>query len=311
MSDIRSDISFEIFHPYLSENLSEEELGLRVEMASYWALPLLDAWRKRGLTVSTSVLIDNISGTDSAGDQDTVSMRESLTEKFSLHGVQIDYFCDEGDLNTSASWLASHLTPIPKKGDGAFGGNVLESLEKGYQRYLIEDSSHGDVSETARYADHKFRGTRAFDVRRSIGISTPIYRRNPNEQDAELVYSCPTLASWWQILRLGGLADPEISKNVAGDLTHDQKKLDGTFQKLFKVGNDAAPFCAHQTVSLLDPKYIAVEHAVRSILSLTDFPETFSRTLAKSADVANFSIVDDRISYVFSIPLKSKMAKKG
>ena len=119
----------------------------------------------------------------------------------------------------------------------------------------------------------------------------------------ERVWSCPLLAAIWQLARMGLLrhrGEPFLQPEEWGrPWQTDWQQLPG----VIKLDDAAAPFSAYRTMSVLDDKFFAVEHAVRTILSQVGIDP---RVLAQSATRAKregFELSDEivgRIGYVFT-----------
>jgi hypothetical protein len=114
-------------------------------------------------------------------------------------------------------------------------------------------------------------------------------------------WSCAFLAAVWQLARLGLLrhrGDPVMSPvRWPGGFPADWDGLPAVVQ----LREDAAPFAAYQTCSVLPNRFLDVEHAVRIILGRVQVePRALEQTLERAAQ-EGFPLppeVADRAAYV-------------
>ncbi|MEL6363151.1 MAG: hypothetical protein AAFR21_18965, partial [Pseudomonadota bacterium] len=174
----------------------------------------------------------------------------------------------------------------PREGAGSRGGQKLEPVAK--TGWLSNgDAMRQTYSLTQKTMGKKWTGSAARVSRpiyeHSIYLDTQLY----DELDGQRRYACPTLAAWWQLVRLG--ADREES----GRLRVPSNTISA---------HNAKPLFARRTLSFLDPAFIQVEHAVRDILRQSFFPEdllSIARGRKKSG--IRFDI-REAVSYVFVDP---------
>src|SRR5690606_34192407 len=88
-----------------------------------------------------------------------------------------------------------------------------------------------------------------------------------DEANGRRTWSCPFLAAVWQLLRLGMLRN--MGERVAVPRTHDDGYPEDwdRLAPVVKLNPNAAPFSAYRTLSILSPRFLGIEHAVRTILS--------------------------------------------
>jgi hypothetical protein len=121
-------------------------------------------------------------------------------------------------------------------------------------------------------------------------------------RDGDRLWSCPYLASVWQLLRLGMLRNfgrPVAAPRAwAGELPGRWAELPPVTQ----LNASAAPFCAYRTFSVLASRFLPIEHAVRTILSQVTVEDAVARqALDRSAGeglVLSAELVD-RVEYAF------------
>jgi hypothetical protein len=124
-----------------------------------------------------------------------------------------------------------------------------------------------------------------------------------DEQQGTRTWSCSFLAAVWQLLRLGLLrsrgAPVAVPQPYDGDLPDDWEGMPAVVQ----VNPRAAPFTAYRTMSILPRRFIATEHAVRTVLGQVAVEQA---VLADTVDrgrhegLAVTGELVDRIEYVFT-----------
>jgi len=123
-----------------------------------------------------------------------------------------------------------------------------------------------------------------------------------DERGPRRTWSCPFLAAVWQLLRLGLLRSegrvPLTPVAVDGDWPRDWDGLPA----LVRLNPQAAPFSAYTTLSVLSPRFLPVELAVRTILSQVAVDDEVLRQVAARSESEGIRLEEelvDRISYVF------------
>jgi hypothetical protein len=123
-----------------------------------------------------------------------------------------------------------------------------------------------------------------------------------DEREGTRRWSCAMLAAVWQVLRLGQLRD--LGQRVADPVDppdtwpEDWSALD----PIIRLNPGAAAFTAYRTVSLLSPRFLPVEFAVRTILSQfapdrEAFTVVTKRARSEGIDLPPELV--DRIQYAF------------
>lgn len=118
-------------------------------------------------------------------------------------------------------------------------------------------------------------------------------------------YSCAFLAAVWQLLRLGLLRNN-------GDLIAQDRPLPADLPDswaalpvVMRTRDRTAPFAAFRTMSIMDSKFLKVEHAVRTILGAFAAQAEVTDQLADRAAREGLILpaeVVNRIQYVFTGP---------
>jgi hypothetical protein len=122
-----------------------------------------------------------------------------------------------------------------------------------------------------------------------------------DEPDGRRRWACPFLAAVWQLMRLGVLrnnGDPVVTPVRATDFPADWDDLPPVIQ----LSERAQPFSAYRTMSILDRRYLAIEHAVETILQQVSVDPTVAAQInGRSAGehIALPAELRKRISYVF------------
>jgi hypothetical protein len=122
------------------------------------------------------------------------------------------------------------------------------------------------------------------------------------KREDERTWSCPFLASVWQLLRLGMLRN--LGQSVAvpqpapGELPESWDQLPA----LLRLNPSAAPFSAYRTFSVLSSRFLPVEHAVRTILGQVNVAGAVADQVAERAERESLTLppeLVDRIEYAF------------
>lgn len=124
-----------------------------------------------------------------------------------------------------------------------------------------------------------------------------------DESDGRRTWSCPFLASVWQLLRLGMLRhngeDVVAAQKWRGAFPEDW----GEIPVVTQLNPTAAPFSAYQTLSILSTQFLPIEHAVRAILSQVAINrDVLSQVMIRSRNEGMELPLEliDRIEYVFT-----------
>ncbi|WP_052681135.1 MULTISPECIES: SCO2522 family protein [Frankia] len=135
--------------------------------------------------------------------------------------------------------------------------------------------------------------------RHSIFLDVEIWR----EQGAGRRWSCPFLATVWQLLRLGQLR--VLGRPAATPVGIDPDDLPATwaqFPTIAQLPGHAAPFTAYRTLSVLDGRFLPVEHAVRMTLGQVAVDPIVAEQTLRRAGRENVPLpaeLPDRVGHVF------------
>jgi hypothetical protein len=284
-----ADLSLEFAHLYLGQ-LDEAEAERAARLARRWLGPVLGMCEEAGLTVSTVVMLDDYFAPDGT---DLDAMVRLLDDACAAEGVEIDHLVHEAACAESVAELRTHLCREPREGDGsstppppAIGSEWLANADppRGRaleQRVLRRTARARPETAQAAGAARGNGGGRGSRGHHSIHLDVQLWKEIANR---ERLWACPTLAAWWQLIRLGMLRD-EAGRPTVPPRTRTRE--------------GAPPLPARRTLTLLDPRFIEVEHAVRVILERVRLPETWRRYLREGEREPGAQEHLERIAYMF------------
>jgi hypothetical protein len=282
-----ADLSIEFAHLYLA-NLDEAHAEAAARVAKHWLTPMIAAYEEAGLTVSTVVMMDDYfapEGTDI--EEKAVILQDACLEA----GVRVDHIAYEAACAESVEQMQVRLLQEPRAGDGSsspppadIGTDWISNgdpprgkqPEPGAVGRLFRQAGSESQLEDQGAAQKPARG------HHSIHLDVQLWNRERGA-DARL-WACPTLSAWWQLIRLGMLRD-ESDRPVAPPRTRSR--------------SDAPPLPARRTITLLDSRFIEVEHAVRAILERLSLPEAWRRYLRQGEAPPSPHEHLERIAYIF------------
>lgn len=135
--------------------------------------------------------------------------------------------------------------------------------------------------------------------RHSIFVDVQLW----SEDGQDRIWSCPLLAATWQLLRLGLLRHggglPLRPEPPPALWPEEWSRTPGILQ----INPQADPFCAYTTFSVLAPRFLPVETAVRTILEQVCHDPEALRQIDQRSRGEGFAVpveVPDRVRYVFA-----------
>jgi hypothetical protein len=215
-------------------------------------------------------------------------------------GLRIDYLAREsgcaqaGDVSL-AEMVAGRLVAEPPLNTN---GSRPPPDESGW--LTNGERSPSDAAVEAMGAPRQWAPPRQTAANRhSIFVDVQLW----DDDSSQRTWSCPFLATVWQLLRLGLLRHE--GRAVAApyrwvdEWPADWHKL----PPVVRLNPKAYPFSAYRTLSILASRFLPVEHAVRTILSqvavdATAARQAVERSAAESVDLS--PEVVDRVEYVFT-----------
>jgi hypothetical protein len=299
-----SHVSVELGHLYM-EDFADGESAVRRAFAAAapWAAaartPQAVGCEKKSVRVSTCFLVDDYFSRFSSPAL-VIPMVRAAAER---EGLEIDYLARESACAAAGGVSPAYLTlgslvtePVP----GTTGGRP-PLTETGWL-------TNGQRSPTTARGEAMARRTtwqpprESARRRHSIFVDVELW----DEQGGRRTWSCPMLAAVWQLMRLGLLRDQGRLVMTPQDWT-DAQFPDSwdDLPPVIRLNPKAAAFAAYTTLSVLSPRFLPVELAVRTILSQfacdrTIFAEAADRA-ARDAMRLPVELVD-RIRYVFTAP---------
>lgn len=297
-----SHVSVEIGHLYM-EDLGDGQSAVQHAFAA--AAPWVHAAQalrttgcgKKSVRVSTCLLIDDYFSRFSS-PATVIPMVLAAAEREEL---EIDYLAREsacanaGGFSPASLTLGSLVTePVP----GTTGGRPPLTETGWLTNGQRSPSTSRDEAMTKRAPWQPPRESAR--RRHSIFVDVELW----DEHDGQRTWSCAMLAAVWQLMRLGLLRDQGRAVVVPQDWT-DPLFPDSwdDLPPVTRINPMAAAFTAYTTLSVLSPRFLPVELAVRTILSQfacdrTVFAEATDRA-ARDAMPLPAELVD-RIRYVFA-----------
>ena len=299
-----SHVSVEIGHLYMEDFIGGVDAVQRTfAAAAPWAhtarIPQAAGCDKKSVRVSTCFLIDDYFSRFSS-PAEVIPLVLAAAER---EGVEIDYLaresaCASADgMNPATLTLGSLVTePVP----GTTGGRP-PLTETGWltNGQRSPSTSRGEaMAKRIPWQPPRESARR----RHSIFVDVELW----DEHGGQRTWSCPMLAAVWQLMRLGFLRDrgrPVVSPQDWTDLCFPDSWDD--LPPVIRLRPKASAFAAYTTLSVLSPRFLPVELAVRTILSQfacdSDvFAEATDRAM-RDAMQPPAELVD-RIRYVFAAP---------
>ena len=295
-----SHLSVELDHLYMEDLLGEaENLDRRMARVRPWYEAIVGSFAGTGLgsrlRVSTCVLIDDYFSSLVSPAEVVPRLREAAAGA----GLRIDYLareacCAEYGGVSPAELAVDRLVPIPAAGTD---GSRPPTLETGW---LSNGRRSPDQSRRSMQPSRTWLPPVEANARRhSVFMDVELW----DEVDGKRVWSCAMLAAVWQLLRLGLLREqgraPEPPRPHAPDAPLPDRWDD--LPAVLQLEPRATPFTAYRTASILDHRFLPVEHAVRVILSQVRQDPEALESLAGRASREGLRPVDDvlgRIGYV-------------
>lgn len=296
-------VSIELGHLY-HEDLEAGQDGLCEVFRSVapWAAAAVNAARTRGrpagsVRASTCFLIDDYFSPFST-PAEIVPMLLTAAEEA---GLTIDYLaressCADDGVSRPAALALGRLVREPVEGDTGSRPPV------GQTGWLSNGERSPVQGMEAMSATRAWRPPRQSAARRhSIFMDVELW----DEQDGEQTWSCAMLAAVWQLQRLGLLRDHGRPVAQARDHAGPWPSRWAEMPAITRLNPSAAAFTAYSTVSLLSPRFLPVEGAVRTILSqFAAEPAVLSQVAERALGegLALSEEIVDRLHYAFVGP---------
>jgi hypothetical protein len=295
-----SHLSIELDHLYMEDLLGEAtHLDERMARVRPWYDAIIASANGNlgpKLRVSTCVLIDDYFS-KLVAPADVLPLLRTAARRAGLH---IDYVARESCCaayeGVSPADLAVHrlvATPVP-----GTDGSRPPTLETGW---LSNGRRSPDQSRRSMQPSQDWGKPEEANKRRhSVFVDVELW----DEVDRKREWSCATLAAVWQLLRLGLLRDHGQAPTAPQPWAEGEDLPDSwdELPAVLQLEPRAAPFTAYRTASILDHRFLPVEHAVRVILSQVSQDPDALELLERRAAGEGLRAVDNvlgRIGYVF------------
>lgn len=300
-----SHVSVETGHLYMEDFIRGVDAVQRTfAAAAPWVhtarTPQAVGCDKESVRVSTCFLIDDYFSRFSS-PATVIPMVLAAAER---EGVEIDYLARESACASASGMSPATLTlgslvtePVP----GTTGGRP-PLTETGWLTNG-QRSPNGSQGEAMARRIPWHPPQESARRRHSIFIDVELW----DEHDGQRTWSCPMLAAVWQLMRLGLLRDrgrPVVTIQDWGVSSPFPDDWDG-LPPIIRLKPKAAAFAAYTTLSVLSPRFLPVELAVRTILSQFACDSSVFAEAAERATRDAMRLPDelvDRIRYVFAAP---------
>lgn len=297
-----SHLSIEVGHLY-SEDYEDDDESLIEFFRGVAAWSRAATGRVAELTgnrprVSTCFMVDDYFGYF-GGPREVVPRIEKLAQ---LAGLRIDYLgresaCAAHDGVEPAKLVAARIVAEPVPGDNGDRPPTTVSgwLSNGMPSSVTVEPAGQAMSEKPHWQPPKETATN----RHSVFVDVELWSDEPDRR----VWSCPYLATVWQLLRLGLLRDNGDA--VAKPLPRPEA-LPSSWDEMpavTRLEETADPFCAYRTLSIMDSRFLRIEDAVRVILDQVAVDPRVDEQIRARARGERYRMPDepvDRLEYVFT-----------
>lgn len=307
-----SQVSIEIGHFY-AEDLAKGAPFLREHLRTIvrWLTVVRGAWTDmvQRPRISTCLLVDDHSMPIAPPDVLIPMLLDAARDS----GLTIDYLARE-------SGCAQALTDVVQgRANGGPDGGV--SLAELVESRVVDDPPPNTTAAhpPARQTGWLSNGQRSPAPARTAAMKPPTVWKPPRENaasqhsifmDVELwkgespgrSWSGAMLAAVWQLLRLGLLRYHGRAVAVPQPIPDS---LPGSWSRLpvvMRVSPEAEPFPAYHTFTICAPRYLATEHAVRTILDRVAVDPAVLNQVRQRSQAEGLNLpqeVVDRVEYLF------------
>ncbi|TKA06603.1 SCO2522 family protein [Actinacidiphila oryziradicis] len=303
-----SHVSLEIGHLYMEDFAAgPKRLRSQFEQVKPWADAALAAGANaaggRRPRLSTCFLVDDYFTRFST----PAEVLPTLLSEAEAAGLRIDYLARESacagtDRLPLARWAQHRLVESPAPGNNGSRPAVTKTgwLSNG-ERSPSSDPLEA-MSQGGGWRPPSENGAR----RHSVFVDVELWDEHDSHdhhRDADgRTWSCPFLATVWQLLRLGLVRYEGKAVLRPQPQTGDFPGQWDDLPPLIQLNPAAAPFAAYRSVSVLPTRFLPVEHAVRVILGQLAVEEPALLQVAERAAREGLPVPRepaDRISYAF------------
>lgn len=312
-----SHLSIEVGHFYMETLDSEDEAPI---IAQFKKLrPWLDAARSAADSgggkprVSTCFLIDDYFQRKPDPKKRKLRPDEIMERLLRLAkeaGVEIDYVARESacarrrDGFAVAELVVDRLLEEAEPGKDT--GGRPPAKESGW---LSNGKPSRELNVLNAMENHVWEAPLEYGMRNhSIYVDVEMWRdgAEPGADEEEVrrrrLYSCPFLASVWQLVRLGLLRENGEPALTVTDFDGEWRTEWNQFPEVIKVNRKAQPFYAYSSLSIMPQLYLPIETAVRTVIDHFLYDRDVARKLDQRAAKENITLPDvisERISHHF------------
>ncbi|HEV2345255.1 MAG TPA: SCO2522 family protein [Actinocrinis sp.] len=293
-----SHLSIELDHLYMDDfKLGLDHLRKRIRQIAPWYRTAITAFTERHPTprprISTCFLVDDyFSDLVPPG-----KLIPELLEAARDEDLPIDYLaresgCDIADGVELAALVAGRLVSVPVQGTN---GSRPPTAESGW---LSNGQRTPSTPAAALHPRPWLPPVEAEARNHSIFLDVELW----DEWDGQRRWSCPMLAAVWQLLRLGLLRDHGRTVIQPRPLPLDLPDEWIAMPPVVQLNPRATSFHGYRTLSLLDDRFLSIEHAVRVILNQVGQDSEVMERVARRAGDEGVPVPADvtgRIAYVF------------
>lgn len=294
-----AQLSVELGHLYISalgleknatklSDFAREAINRRIDRTYAAVAPIVKRYRDAGKMVSTTILID-----DYFMDPHLTAIKQQISGyvRTSCEEAEIplDYIVYESALAVDVDRLYKRLIEFPKYGSGSAGRDTdptmqwLDNGQPGRAVQTVAMDARLGLGADRDASDPVDRLGTAYGVRggkHSLHVDVELYSDAPSGR----IWSCPILAAWWQLVRLGMLRDSDGNPRLPPDTV--------------PISSNSA-LCAKRTLTALSPEFLEIEAAVRAILTQANIPEMWLSGLREGIETPKHDEHLTRIGYTF------------
>jgi hypothetical protein len=299
-----SHLSVELGHLYMDDfRQGEARLREQFERVAPWArtaeAQVTAQLAGRTPRISTCFLIDDYFTRFSSPPEVVTALQSAAAHA----GLSIDYVaresgCAWADGIDLATLVKERLVGEPIEGTD---GSRPATAESGWLTNGERSPSHGAGSGSAMEPAPAWRPPRQSAVQNhSIFVDIELWSDEP---DGRTLWSCPFLASVWQLQRLGlirshGEPVAEPTLRAAADLPAEWEAMPPVVQ----LNPGAEPLRAYRTFTAMDSRFLPIELAVRTILGQFAVDRAVAEKVLRRARGEGWELPPEpvgRIAYAF------------
>lgn len=293
-----SHLSIELDHLYMEDfKLGLGHLRKRIRHIAPWYRTAMTAFTERHPTprprISTCFLVDDyFSDLVPPGKLIPELLEAARDEHLTIDYLARESGCAVADGVELASLVAGRLVSVPVQGTD---GSRPPTAESGW----LSNGQRTPSMPAAALHPRSWQAPMEAEARNhSIFLDVELW----DEHDGTRRWSCPMLAAVWQLLRLGLLRDHGRTVIQPRPLPLDLPDEWIAMPPVVQLNPRASSFHGYRTLSLLDDRFLPIEHAVRVILNQVGQDGEVMERVAQRARGEGVPVppeVTGRIAYVF------------